>query len=121
MAHRVGLGPGGPILFQTTLEPPRLFCSILDCLVDNWKGLDLTGHKALKYSFIELLENVHRAPGPSTNRYLQCAQCCHDWFTIIWNCFVRWDGPLIPRILGKVVLSLPKTISKFEQWIVPTL
>ena len=58
MAHRVGLGPGGPVLFQTILEPPRLLCSILDCSGGNLKGLDLTGCNALKYSFIELWENV---------------------------------------------------------------
>ena len=33
---------------------------------------------------------------------------------IIWVCLSGWDCPLIPRILGKVVLSLPKTLPEFE-------
>ena len=75
MAHRVGLDPSGPVLLWTSLEPSRLLCSILDSSEANWKGLDLIGHKVLKYSFIELWVYVSRAPDPSTLRFLQCAQC----------------------------------------------
>ena len=70
------MGPGGPILFQIDLEHPRLLCSFLDSSGGDWKGLDTTGCNALMYSFIELWVNVCRVPGPSTNRFLQCVQCC---------------------------------------------
>ena len=75
MAHRVGFGPGGPVLFWTILEPLGLLCSVPDCSRTNQKGLELIGHKALMYSFIEFWENVCKVPGPSTLWFLQCAQC----------------------------------------------
>ena len=113
MAHGVEVGPGGPELFWINPEPSRLLCSGPNNLGANWEGLDLAWAFALGTHSLSIgcMSTESLVPVPQVLTMYTCSMVGSN---IIWVCFVEWDGPLIPRVLGRVVLSLPKTLPEFE-------